>query len=306
MIRPRPRAVPGTGRRPGGGAGSVIAGHSRTPGVRASPGSRGRVRSGSGRGLASGILSRSTPLESKSPCGRWNRHHHRRRGRQGPRPRHPEPLRRPGRWRGRDDRGHQHGVLARARGGRAVPRRLRRARRQARPPAPRGDPAAGQRRDGGPMAVRDATGIFLTGGNQLRLSSTIGGTLLADAILDRFQARRRGGRHVGRRIGDVEPHDRVRGVGRDAQAPDGPDRGRARGPPRRHHRPAFPAAEPARAAAQPDRPEPEPARARRRRGHRRRGRPRPRHGGDRARLDHGGRRLASPRPTPGRSTGTGR
>jgi cyanophycinase len=36
--------------------------------------------------------------------------------------------------------------------------------------------------------VRDATGIFLTGGNQLRLSSTIGGTLLADAVLERFQA----------------------------------------------------------------------------------------------------------------------
>jgi cyanophycinase len=37
------------------------------------------------------------------------------------------------------------------------------------------------------MAVRDATGIFLTGGNQLRLSSTIGGTRLADAILERFR-----------------------------------------------------------------------------------------------------------------------
>jgi cyanophycinase len=36
--------------------------------------------------------------------------------------------------------------------------------------------------------VRDATGIFLTGGNQLRLSSTLGGTRLASAILDRFQA----------------------------------------------------------------------------------------------------------------------
>ena len=34
----------------------------------------------------------------------------------------------------------------------------------------------------------DATGIFLTGGNQLRLSSTIGGTLLAEAVLDRFRA----------------------------------------------------------------------------------------------------------------------
>jgi cyanophycinase len=36
--------------------------------------------------------------------------------------------------------------------------------------------------------LRDATGIFLTGGNQLRLSSTIGGTLLADAVMDRFRA----------------------------------------------------------------------------------------------------------------------
>ncbi|MGH2513739.1 MAG: cyanophycinase, partial [Candidatus Limnocylindrales bacterium] len=37
-------------------------------------------------------------------------------------------------------------------------------------------------------AVRDASGIFLTGGNQLRLSSTLGGTRLADEIMDRFQA----------------------------------------------------------------------------------------------------------------------
>ncbi len=36
-------------------------------------------------------------------------------------------------------------------------------------------------------AVRDATGIFMTGGNQLRLASTIGGTRLADAILERFR-----------------------------------------------------------------------------------------------------------------------
>ncbi len=36
--------------------------------------------------------------------------------------------------------------------------------------------------------VRDATGVFLTGGNQLRLSSMIGGTRLADAIMTRFQA----------------------------------------------------------------------------------------------------------------------
>ncbi|MBA3877204.1 MAG: cyanophycinase [Anaerolinea sp.] len=36
-------------------------------------------------------------------------------------------------------------------------------------------------------AVRNATGIFLTGGNQLRLSSTLGGTRLAEAILARFR-----------------------------------------------------------------------------------------------------------------------
>lgn len=36
-------------------------------------------------------------------------------------------------------------------------------------------------------AVRDATGIYLTGGNQLRLSSTIGGTRLAEAVLERFR-----------------------------------------------------------------------------------------------------------------------
>jgi cyanophycinase len=37
------------------------------------------------------------------------------------------------------------------------------------------------------LALRDATGIFLTGGNQLRLSSTIGGTRLADAVLEQFR-----------------------------------------------------------------------------------------------------------------------
>lgn len=36
-------------------------------------------------------------------------------------------------------------------------------------------------------AIGDATGVFLTGGNQLRLSSTIGGTRLAAAILERFR-----------------------------------------------------------------------------------------------------------------------
>jgi cyanophycinase len=41
--------------------------------------------------------------------------------------------------------------------------------------------------DAAALAMREATGIFLTGGNQLRLSSTIGGTRLADAVLERFR-----------------------------------------------------------------------------------------------------------------------
>ncbi|HYM53625.1 MAG TPA: cyanophycinase [Candidatus Dormibacteraeota bacterium] len=42
------------------------------------------------------------------------------------------------------------------------------------------DPAAGE-------AIDDATGIFMTGGNQLRLSSVIAGTLLGRAIVDRHR-----------------------------------------------------------------------------------------------------------------------
>ncbi|MFL5650741.1 MAG: cyanophycinase, partial [Chloroflexota bacterium] len=37
------------------------------------------------------------------------------------------------------------------------------------------------------LTLRGATGIFMTGGNQLRLSSTIGGTRLADAVLEQFR-----------------------------------------------------------------------------------------------------------------------
>jgi len=36
-------------------------------------------------------------------------------------------------------------------------------------------------------AVHDASCIFMSGGNQLRLASTLGGTRLADSILDRFR-----------------------------------------------------------------------------------------------------------------------
>jgi cyanophycinase len=41
--------------------------------------------------------------------------------------------------------------------------------------------------DAAVLTLRDATGVFLTGGNQLRLASTIGGTRLADAVLERFR-----------------------------------------------------------------------------------------------------------------------
>jgi len=37
------------------------------------------------------------------------------------------------------------------------------------------------------LALRDATGVFLTGGNQLKLASIVGGTRLADAMLERFR-----------------------------------------------------------------------------------------------------------------------
>ncbi|MCJ7711417.1 MAG: cyanophycinase, partial [Chloroflexi bacterium] len=36
--------------------------------------------------------------------------------------------------------------------------------------------------------VSEASGIFMTGGNQLRLSSMIAGTRIADAIMERFMA----------------------------------------------------------------------------------------------------------------------
>ena len=180
---------------------------------------------------------------------------------------------------------------------------LRRARRQAGPAAPRGDPAAGQRRVGradGPGRDRRLPDRRQPAATVVDDRRDSPGGRDPRAV----PARRGRRRHLGRRVCDVEPHDRVRRVGRDAEAPDGPDRGRPRRPARRDRRPAFPAAEPARPAAQPDRPEPEPARARRRRGHGRRRRPGPRHGGDRARLDHGrrrlrlrDRRLGGPRPS---------
>ena len=280
-MRPRPWAEPGIGRRPPGSSWSVMA-------ARFSH-ARRAVRLGVGS-VREGILSGTT---SRSPeaRGRRNRHHHRRRRGQGPRPRHPQPLRRACRRGGRDHRGHltasslglEAGQRYRDVFGELGVTRVRPLHAVTRPQA--NDESAAAR---GPRCDR-----HLPDRRQP-----------APPVLDHRRHAPRGRhpraipprrgrrRDLRRRLGDVEPHDRVRGVRGDPEAPDGPDRGRPRGPARRHHRPALPAAEPARPAAQPDRPEPVPARPRRRRGHRRRGRPRPRHGGHRARLDHRRRRLA--------------
>ena len=48
-------------------------------------------------------------------------------------------------------------------------------------------------------ALEQATGIFLTGGNQLRLSTILGGTPVAKLIRERNAARRARRRHLGRR-----------------------------------------------------------------------------------------------------------
>ena len=258
---------------------------------------------------ASGYPLANTHLGAQIARGRWNRHHHRRRGGQGPRPRHPEPLRRARRRPGRD--ASPSSAPRRRSGSRpasATAQVFGELGVHAGPAAPRGDPRRRPTTRPRRRAVRDATGIFLTGGNQLRLSSTIGGTRLADAILERF---RHGavvaGTSAPARRAMSQPHDRVRGVSgatpkhRMAQIAAGLG--------------VLPGVIVDQHFQQRNRlgrllsliaQNPIAARARRRRGHGRRRRPGPRHGGHRARLDHRRRRRRSPRPTPGRSTATGR
>ncbi len=209
------------GRRPSRG-------HSRTPVPR-----RSAARPAPGRYPSRRACTASSSREAHLPGapdarGRWNRHHHRRRGGQGPRPRHPEPLRGARRRPDATIAVISHRVVAGPRGGRALPGGLRRARRQARSARSTRSPAPQANDETAVRAVRDATGIFLTGGNQLRLSSTIGGTRLADAILDRF---RHGAVVAGTSAGASAMSSHMIAFGasrRDAQAPDGPDRGRAR------------------------------------------------------------------------------
>ena len=104
------------------------------------------------------------------------------------------------------------------------------------------------------QVVGDATGIFMTGGNQLRLASTLGGTRLADAILERF---RQGAVVAGTSAGASAMSSHMIAFGASGATPKqrmaqiAAGLGRAPG---RDHRPALPAAEPPRPAAQPRSP----------------------------------------------------
>src|SRR5688500_13295762 len=65
-------------------------------------------------------------------------------------------------------------------------------------------------------ALEDATAVFMTGGNQLRLSSVIGGTLLGKALLDRH---RLGALIAGRSAGAPALADHMLGFGTGRRAP---------------------------------------------------------------------------------------
>ena len=193
---------------------------------------RPRARRPSGRGpRCEAVSSPPSNAEVREACDRGNRHHHRRRGGQGPGSGHPQSLRR-ARGRGRrDDRGDLDGVVPGPRGGRALQAGLRRARGHAGHPAPRGHAPAGQRREGDPRGPRRDRHLP---DRRQPAPPVLDDRRHAPRRRDPGAVPARGGRrrHVRRRLGDVEPHDRVRGVGRDAQAPDGPDLGRPRRPAR--------------------------------------------------------------------------
>ncbi len=115
--------------------------------------------------------------------------------------------------------------------------------------------------------LREATGVFLTGGNQLRLSTTLGGTPVTQLLRERNARRpaRRG--HLGGRRLHGRAHDRVGRSGAHTPRRHGaalPRPGPHQSDPRR---PALPSAGPARPAA--GRPVVQPAldRHRARRGH---------------------------------------
>ena len=116
--------------------------------------------------------------------------------------------------------------------------------------------------------LEKATGIFMTGGNQLKLSSIVCGTPVGDAIV---AAHERGAVVGGTSAGASiqSSHMLAFGVGgSDPQAADDPDGGRARPAPEHGHRPALRAAQPLRPAADDRRPVAAAAGPGHRRGHR--------------------------------------
>ena len=154
--------------------------------------------------------------------------------------------------------------------------------------------------------VRDSTGVFMTGGNQLRLSSTIGGTALAQAVADRH---RHGSVVAGTSAGASAMSSHMVAFGASGGTPKqrmvqmAAGLGILPGVIVDQH---FQQRNRLGPAARDHRPEPGAARPGHRRGHLRRGVAGHGDGGHRpAERDHR-RRRRRPRRTPGRSARTGR
>ena len=96
--------------------------------------------------------------------------------------------------------------------------------------------------------------VFLTGGNQLKLSSFITGTPFGDAIQEAISARHGGWRYLGRCQHHGRTHDRVRRRRLHTQAADEPAFCRPRPAARRGDRSTLRTAQPLRTAALPGRP----------------------------------------------------
>ncbi len=98
-------------------------------------------------------------------------------------------------------------------------------------------------------ALESASGVFMTGGNQLRLTTIMGGTSLARSLRRLSRAGRPCGGHERRRGLSLRAHDRRRAERRDPHAERRDPRARPRAHQQRHHRPALPAARPPRTPA---------------------------------------------------------
>ena len=90
------------------------------------------------------------------------------------------------------------------------------------------EPARRPRTPSSSALLDDVTGIFMTGGNQLKLSAVVTGTAFGEAIRAAHAPRRVGRRHSAGRQHPVLAHGRLRHRGLDAEAADDPARRRAR------------------------------------------------------------------------------